>query len=142
MNDKSFLDTNIFIYSFDHSQPEKQLISKKIINNGLSKSSSVISYQVVQEFINVATRKFSIPLSMPDCHKYLSVVLEPLCKIFSSMDLYYQALEIMERWKYSYYDSLIISAAIKGDCSILYSEDLQNHQKIYDLTIVNPFINS
>ena len=139
MKDKSFIDTNIFIYSFDNTTPEKQFISKQIIDKGLSNSNSIISYQVVQEFINVATKKFKTPLSIPDCHKYLSVILEPLCEIFSSIDLYYQALEIMERWKYSFYDSLIISAAIKGNCSILYSEDLQSNQKIYDLTIVNPF---
>ena len=140
MNDKFFIDTNIFIYSFDNSDPEKQFISKRIIDDGLSNSNSIISYQVIQEFINVATKKFSTPLSISDCQKYFSVILEPLCEIFSSIDLYYQALEIMERWKYSFYDSLIISAAIKGNCSVLYSEDLQDHQKIFDLTIVNPFI--
>lgn len=140
MKDKSFIDTNIFIYSFDNSDPEKQFIAKKIIDNGLTNASSIISYQVIQEFINVSTKKFKNPLSIPDCNKYLSVVLEPLCQIFSSIDLYYQALEIMERWKYSFYDSLIISAAIKGSCSVLYSEDLQNQQSIYDLTIINPFI--
>jgi predicted nucleic acid-binding protein len=140
MNDKYFIDTNIFVYSFDNSEVEKQRISKKIIAEANTNLKGIISYQVIQEFINVATKKFKSPLLMPDCNKYLSVVLEPLCEIFASIDLYYQSLEIMERWKYSFYDSLIIAAALKGNCSIIYSEDLKDQQKINDLTIINPFI--
>jgi len=56
-----------------------------------------------------------------------------------SIDLYSQALTIAEKRKYSFYDSLIISAAIYGKCGILYSEDLQHGQIIQKLTIKNPF---
>lgn len=140
MNDKFFIDTNILVYTFDNTDLKKQNKSKEIISTALEKSTGIISYQVIQEFLNVSTRKFKSPLSSTDSQRYLNIVLEPLCEVFSSIELFHQALEIMERWQYSFYDSLIISAAIKADCKLIYSEDLQHKQKIHTLTIINPFI--
>ncbi|MEJ2544107.1 MAG: PIN domain-containing protein [Calditrichaceae bacterium] len=140
MSDKYFIDTNIFIYSFDKNEPAKCDIAKKIIAEALEHSIGMISFQVIQEFLNVALRKFQIPLSIPDSNKYLNLVLEPLCDIFPDIELYHHALDLMERWQYSFYDSLIISAAMRGNCKILYSEDLQHKQKIENLTINNPFL--
>jgi predicted nucleic acid-binding protein len=71
---------------------------------------------------------------------YISKVLFPICKIFPTEQLYYFVLEIKEKFKFSFYDSLIIAAAIEANCKTLYSEDLQHNQKIYDLAIVNPFV--
>lgn len=140
MNDKYFIDTNIIIYSFDQTQKRKKKISQKLIGDALENATGIISYQVIQEFLNVATGKFKAPLSYQDCQKYLNIVLEPLCEVFSSLELYHQTIDIMERWQYSFYDSLIIAAALKGNCSIIYSEDLQHEQKIMDVTIMNPFV--
>jgi predicted nucleic acid-binding protein len=68
------------------------------------------------------------------------MALEPLCEIHSSIQLYHQALDISERWRYSFYDALIISAALQSSCKILYSEDLQHDQNIHDIRIINPFL--
>ncbi|NOZ60494.1 MAG: PIN domain-containing protein [Calditrichaeota bacterium] len=141
MNDKFFLDTNIFIYSFDKSNPAKQERAKELISKALYQFSGCISYQVIQEFLNVATQKFEIPLKKQDCNLYITNVLEPLCEIFSGIELFQDALEIQEGWKYSFYDSLIISAAIRSKSKILYTEDLQHGQRIRDLRIENPFLN-
>lgn len=140
MNDKYFIDTNIFVYTFDASNIEKQNKSKELVANAFENSNGIISYQVIQEFLNVSTKKFQSPLSVADAQRYLTTILEPLCEVFSSIELYHQALEISERWHYSFYDALIISAAIKADCKTIYSEDLQHNQKIQDLQIINPFI--
>jgi predicted nucleic acid-binding protein len=140
MNDKFFIDTNILIYSFDTSDPQKQSIAKQIIRNALTNYTGCISYQVIQEFLNVATQKFTTPLTKDDCYKYMTNVLEPLCEIFSSMELYKDALEIKEGWQYSFYDSLILSAALQVNCNVLYTEDLQHEQRIRNLLIINPFI--
>ena len=140
MKDKYFLDTNIFVYSFNSGEKKKQKVSLELISNALDKQIGCISYQVVQEFLNVATRKFVKPLSIPDCIRYLNSVFEPLCVVYPSIELYNQALEISERWQYSFYDSLIITAAINSECSTLYTEDLHHGQKIKNLTIVNPFL--
>ncbi len=140
MNDKYFIDTNIFVYAFDKDVPDKNKIANNLIKSAIIDHKGCISYQVIQEFLNVSNKKFEVPLSISDCKKYLDSVLSPLCEIFTSVDLYHRALEIMERWQYSFYDSLILAAAIQSDCKILYSEDLQHNQNIQSITIINPFI--
>ncbi len=140
MSAKAFLDTNIFVYSFDRTDPRKRETARHLVSDALENGSGIISSQVVQEFLNVATRKFVIPLSLADAQRYLSVVLEPLCEIYTSPELYHQALEIADAWRLSFYDSLIVAAALRSDCEILYSEDLQAGLKIRGLTVRNPFI--
>jgi len=140
MKGKYFLDTNIIVYSFDFDSLAKQKTARSLISDALNKQSACISYQVVQEFLNVAINKFTPPLSSTDAQKYLNNILEPLCEVHSSILLYQKTIEIQQRWKFSFYDSLIISAAIFSNCSTLYSEDMQHEQKIEDLTIINPFI--
>jgi predicted nucleic acid-binding protein len=80
----------------------------------------------VQEFFNVTTRKFEIPLTSLEAEKYVNQVLILLCEVFANMKLYVKTVKIMERWQYSFYDSLIIAAALPADCKILYTEDLQH----------------
>ncbi len=139
MSAKYFLDTNIFVYAFDFANPKKQKRANELIKTALENNTGCISFQVIQEFVNVATRKFAIPLSIPDCTKYLNTVLSPLCEVFVSIELYSRTLDVMERWRFSFYDSLIVASALQAGCSILYSEDLQHQQKIEDLVINNPF---
>jgi len=142
MSDKFFLDTNILIYSFDRESLAKRRRAAALIAEALDESRGVISYQVVQEFLSAALRKFSSPFKPADAEHYLTVVLEPLCTVFASVVLFHQAIDIAGRWKYSFYDALIISSALQAECSILYSEDLQHGQKIGSLRIVNPFLES
>ena len=140
MNDKFFLDTNILVYTFDEENPEKRSRARSLVADALAGSRGVISYHVAQEFLNSALRRFAKPLSPADAERYLTVVLEPLCAVFASVELLHQAIDISGRWKYSFYDSLVIASALQAGCSVLYSEDLQHGQKIGDLRILNPFI--
>jgi predicted nucleic acid-binding protein len=140
MSDKYFLDTNIFVYSFDDTQPEKKARALNLIAEALQTNNGVVSTQVIQEFLNVATRKFSVPMKPEDGKVYLRKVMHPLCHVFPDLDLYQTALDILQKTGYSFYDSLILSGALRGECAILYSEDLQSGQQIDGLKIVNPFI--
>jgi len=142
MNDKFFMDSNIPIYTFDSRFPNKQKKAHELVATALRTRKGIISFQVVQEFLNVATRKFETNLTQQEAEKYLNQVLAPLCEVFSSMELYIQAVKVMDRWQYSFYDSLIIAAALEANCKILYSEDLQHGQIIETLTITNPFLES
>lgn len=140
MSDKRFfIDTNIFVYSFDTRDTRKQNTAREMIAYALQQGQGCISYQVIQEFLNVATRKFSTPLTTSDAQIYLSNVLTPLCDVYASPGLFQHALEVAHHWRYSLYDSLIIAAAQKSECQILYSEDLQHQQTLDQLTIINPF---
>ena len=134
-----FLDTNILVYTFDATHPAKQARARELVEHALEHRTGVISYQVVQELLNVATRKFARPLGPQQAQRYLNEVLEPLCGVFAGIDLYRKALALQERWRYSFYDCLIIASALQAGCRTLYSEDLQNGQSIETLTIVDPF---
>jgi len=79
-------------------------------------------------------------MSYKDSQRFLTIVLEPLCEVFSSLELYHRALEIMDQWRYSFCDSLIIASAVQADCALLYTEDMQHGQKIMNLTINDPFV--
>ncbi|RLD09229.1 MAG: VapC toxin family PIN domain ribonuclease [Chlamydiae bacterium] len=139
MSAKFFIDTNIFVYTFDSTALIKQKKSQKIIAGALESGLGVISYQVVQEFINVATRKFKNPMSVHECRQYVETIMQPLCEIYPTFDLYKKSLETMNDTGYSFYNSLILSASIISHCKTLYSEDLQAGHKISGVTIRNPY---
>jgi predicted nucleic acid-binding protein len=140
MNDRFFLDTNIFAYSFDQSAPAKSLKSVQLIRQALTGQKGVISYQVVQEFFNLALKRFSQPMKPAEAEQYLTTVLNPLLAVHSSQALYAEALHLHAKSKLSWYDSLIVSAAIQARCDLLYTEDLQHGQMFGTLRVTNPFL--
>src|SRR4051812_37044710 len=114
-----FLDTNIFVYSFDLTSQRKSELAKKLIRQALLTRKGVISYQVIQEFFNVASRKFSEPLKPLELRQYLSTVLVPLLSVHSSPALFSEALTLQQEHRLSWYDSLIVASAMQAQCSLL-----------------------
>jgi len=139
MSARFFLDTNIFVYSFDASSPKKAAKSTKLIRSAIETRGGIVSYQVVQEFFNVALRRFAKPMSSADAEQYLSTTFRPLLSVHSSPALYGEALRIGARFRLAWYDSLIVASALEGQCDLLYSEDFQNGQQFESVVISNPF---
>jgi predicted nucleic acid-binding protein len=139
MSGRFFIDTNVFVYSFDDRQPDKKVRALALISDALQTGNGMISWQVMQEFLNVSTRKFLVPLKPEDAKLYLQKVLHPLCQVFPDVDLYSAALEIMTKSGYSFYDSLIIASAQRCGCVTLYSEDLHSGHLVDNVKIINPF---
>jgi predicted nucleic acid-binding protein len=140
MSDKYFLDTNIFVYSFDSNDPRKAQIAEELVTRGVGSKSGVISYQVVQEFMNVSLRQFKAMMTVPELEVYFLKVLLPMMTIPSSSRLFLEALRQQSANQLSWYDSLIVAAAIQGGCKVLYSEDLQHGRHFGDLVVQNPFL--
>ncbi len=134
-----FLDTNIFVYTFDRRDRQKQARARGLVERALGTGDGVVSSQVVQEFLSVALRKFERPLSNEQALRYLREVLDPLCSVFPNISLYETALSLHRRWRFNFYDALIVAAALESNCKVLYSEDLQDGQEIESLTVSNPF---
>ncbi len=139
MSDRFFIDTNVFVYSFDATAKRKQQIARELVASALSQNTGMISYQVIQEFLNVATQKFAQPLTPQDAKQYLTQVLYPLCEVFPTESLYSAALDLSIETQYSFYDSLILAAAVAGGCRTLHSEDLCHGRTVAGVTIQNPF---
>jgi len=134
-NAKFFLDTNIIIYAHSDVEPEKQKIAQGIISN----NDTTISTQVLQEAANTLTRKFK------HTWKEVSKVLEEAATNnilhTNTNDTIMAACNVADRYGFSFYDSLIIAAALEFGCDTLYSEDLHDGQLVENsLTIVNPFL--
>jgi predicted nucleic acid-binding protein len=138
MSARYFLDTNILVYTFDRTAPRKRKRATELVAAALQ-GRGAISFQVVQEFLNVALRKFAQPMAISEAQAYLDAVLVPLCRIHSGPELYRDALAAKLRWRFSFYDSLIVAAAIGSGCDVLYSEDLQHGQQLGTLQVVDPF---
>jgi predicted nucleic acid-binding protein len=134
-----FLDTNTLVYTFDKTAPEKQAKAQQLLEQALL-GEGCISFQVIQEFLNLAVRKFDPPLTAMQAKRYLHTTLEPLCLVYADVELYQRALDVRDRWRFSFYDSLIVAAALEAGCTTLYSEDLQHNQKVETLAIINPFL--
>jgi predicted nucleic acid-binding protein len=134
-----FLDTNVLVYAFDHFSPIKRKKAHSLITDGIKTSRAVISWQVAQEFMSLATKKFASVIDSVEVSRVLKDLIRPLWRVQPSYELFQLATELHKKHKYSYYDSLILSASIESGCDILYSEDFQNGQNIRDLEITNPF---
>jgi len=133
-----FLDTNIFVYSFDDSAPAKRDRARELVQMALD-GNGVISWQVAQEFLNVALHRFERPLTSREAAEYLDEVLAPLCRVFPTPDVLRDALATHTETGFHYYDSLIVAGAIASGARTLYTEDLQSGRELRGVQIENPF---
>lgn len=130
----AFLDTNILVYA--QQTGPKATISQDLIAQG-----GTISVQVLNELTNVLRKKDNrswrdIELVLDD----VDAALDPALPLTIATTR--AALALARDHGFSYYDALIIAAAIETGCDVLYSEDLQHGRSIGRLAIVNPFLGS
>ena len=134
-----FLDSNIFVYLFDEGAHEKRSIAEAITRNAIEARAGCISFQVVQETLNVLTRKLAVPVTTADAQGFLHKMLTPLWRVMPSQKLYSEAIALQRRLRMSFYDSLIVAAALEAGCKRLLTDDMQDGQRIEGLRIENPF---
>jgi len=139
MSGKFFLDTNVFAYTFDTTAPAKAKRAVRLVRSAVDTGKGIVSYQVVQEFFNVAFRRFRQPMSVAEAEQYLITVFRPLLAVHSSPALYVESLRIAGKHRLAWYDSIIVASALEGQCDTLYSEDFQHGREIEGLKIENPF---
>ena len=136
--DRVFLDTNIILYAYDISAGEKHQVAKKILLDLWDSGLGVISTQVLQEFFVNVTQKIPNPLD----NRLARDIVSDLLKwdvVVNDGESILEAVEILLRYGYSFWDSLIIEAAIRGGAGALLSEDLTHGQTINGVAIENPF---
>ena len=137
MSAEDFIDTNVLVYLFDETDADKRQRAESIVHRSLESGTGCISYQVVQETMNVVTRKLG---ATPEAaRRLLDDVLVPLWQVNPSPTLYQRAINLQGQYRFSFYDSLIVAASLEAGCVRLYTEDLQHGQQIQDLTVQNPF---
>jgi len=139
MSGKVFWDTNVLVYAFDASSPQKRDTSRVLLREGIRNGAICFSWQVIQEFANVALHKFERPMPIAELKNFVDNVLFPHCDVYPSRTLYARALEIHAKTQYRFYDCLIVAGAVEAGVETMYSEDLQDGRRIGSVRIVNPF---
>ncbi len=137
---KVFLDTNVLVYMHDHRESSKQHVAEELVRKAIAHEKPCISSQVVGEFCNVMRTKTDKMLPAETVGTIVSEFLAPLLAHTPSVDFYLRTLELHQKYSLSFYDALIVQAALDLGCTTLYSEDLQPGQTFGSLTIVNPFV--
>lgn len=134
-----FLDSNVFVYLFDETDARKCELARQVVSSALGDGNGVISFQVVQETLHVITRKLKVAVKPEDALVFLREALQPMWRVQPSAGLYARALGLQGKVALSFYDSLIVAAALEAGCKRLLSEDLQHGQRIEGLRVENPF---
>jgi predicted nucleic acid-binding protein len=135
---RRFLDTNVLVYLFDGAARAKQARAQQLLEEAVREGFALISTQVLQEFFVAVTRKLAVPLSHDAAQRAVRDLTQlPTVEISAEMVL--RAIVAMRRYRLSFWDSLILQAALHGGATTLYSEDLQHGRTIETLTIQNPF---
>ena len=137
--DKFFLDTNILVYAYEKQSGDKHEISKKILLAGLESENLYISTQVIGEFINIIKRKLEGKFNI----KIINTVIDlfaPESVVSVDFSCTKRALNFLERYKISFWDSQILASAEKCGARAVISEDLNNLQQYFSLNVINPFI--
>lgn len=138
MIDKVFVDTNVFVYSFDHEDLRKQQIAHSLIYEAGSTGALVLSTQVLQELYVSITQKIAYPLPREDALEAIRLWRNHTI-VQITPDIIYESAELSAKMKLSFWDGLIVVSAQTQGCTTIYTEDLQDGQKIGGLTIRNPF---
>lgn len=139
MKDKIFLDTNVIVYAHDRSSGKKHTIAMEIMEYLWERKKGVISVQVMQEFYVCVTTKILKPLPLKVARKILEYLLN-WDVIINDEYITIKAINLQEKYRFSFWDSLIVQSAIQSQAYTLFSEDLSDGQIIKNVKIVNPFV--
>ena len=134
---RSLLDTNVLVYADASDEPEKQKLAIALITATRSAGTAVLSTQVLQEYVNVALRKLRLP------HELIRQRIgfyRRFDMVTTSADLIAGALDLHVLRSLSFYDALIVQAAIVGGCERVLSEDMQHGAVLGGVRIENPFV--
>jgi predicted nucleic acid-binding protein len=135
----TFIDTNVLVYLFDADAPEKKARALELFAATTLADEAVLSTQVLQEFFVTVTRKLQTPLPLDRAEQVVSE-LASLPMVSVDAPLVLRGIARQRTTGYSFWDALIIEAALAGGAERLLTEDLQNGQVIDGLRIENPFM--
>jgi predicted nucleic acid-binding protein len=134
MPGRVFLDSNILIYAFSESEPEKRAIARDLWRH----PDAWVSTQVINEVSSVLSRKFKI--AFRDVDKVIDEICRTLPVLTVDLVIIREAIALAEDHPHSYFDALMLAAAAHLGCETLFSEDLQHGGRIRGLQILNPFL--
>jgi len=136
---KSFVDSNVVVYLFDQDSPKKKAAAQRILQTEASVGNILLSTQALQEFYVTVTRKLAKPLK-PETALEAVTRFSAFPLVIVDMPLILSAIRRSQKDSISFWDSLVIDAALKGGAQRLWSEDLQHGRMVNGMRIENPFL--
>jgi predicted nucleic acid-binding protein len=133
---RSFIDTNVLVYTDDAADPAKQRRALDLIAELRGERTSAVSVQVLQEYFVTVTRKLGVD---PGIARRKVELLAEFHVVVPDVEDVLAAIDLHRLHGFSLWDALVIQAATQSGCSVLYSEDMQDGRQIGGLRIVNPF---
>ena len=141
MSDKAFFDTNVLVYAFDRSEPEKGAVARRLIHDLGAQGNLVLSTQVLQEFYVAVTKAGRSILPRGKAEEIVNDLAEyPLLQV--DRTIISLAMKRHQEGAFSFWDSLILESALRSGCTQLLTEDMHDGLTIDSLTIRNPFVAS
>jgi predicted nucleic acid-binding protein len=138
MKERVFVDTNVLVYLFDADDPAKQRMVQNLLSNRDLRARLILSTQVLQEFYVSVTRKLATPLDPEAAFQAVQdLAAFPVVQIDPPLILL--AIQRSRKAKVSFWDALILEAALTAGAILLYSEDFQDGSVYGGLRIANPF---
>jgi predicted nucleic acid-binding protein len=134
---RSFFDTNVLVYTDDRGSPAKQRAALDLFEEHFKAGSGVISLQVLQEYFVAATRKLRVDAAIAREKVELFAALDT---VVPGLDDLLAAIDLHRLHQISPWDALVVRAAQRAGCAILYSEDLQHDRSFDGVRVVNPFV--
>ena len=133
-----FFDTNVLIYAIDEGQEAKYEVADELVQRYLVDGGGIISVQVLREFYSVS-RRLANPLSEEQAQKMVEY-FSTFNTLSEDASMVLGAVRRTRAFSLSFWDALIVEAAIKGGADRLFTDDLQHGQVIEGLRIENPFL--
>jgi predicted nucleic acid-binding protein len=131
-----FVDTNVFIYALDEADPQKQRAAREWRNQLWTSRRGRTSFQVLQEFYVKATHRWPGHVSAARAEVRDLMAWRPLA---ASSAILQESWKVQDRYRFSFWDALVVAAARTASCTYLLTEDLQSGQQLDGLLVVNPF---
>ena len=140
MTGKVFVDTNVLVYCRDASEPDKQEHAQAWLSALWERRTGRLSFQVLQEFYVTVTAKLALGLS-PESARLNVRQLLAWKPVTVDDRLLEEAWRLQDRYRFPWWDALIVAAAQISACGYLLSEDFQDGMEMGDLKVLNPFLN-
>ena len=134
-----FVDTNVLVYAYDSTAGKKWRTSSEVLSSLWIHRTGIVSTQVIQELFVSLTQKVKHPIQPETAREIISDLLRwPL--VVNGGGNILQAVDLQIRYHFSFWDSLILQAAVVSKSEFLLTEDFQDGQVIESVTVVNPFL--
>jgi predicted nucleic acid-binding protein len=138
MSDKMFVDTNVLVYAHDVDAGGRHEVAVRLVAELWETRRAVISTQVLQEFYVNATRKIPSPLPRGTARRIVKTYAVWQTELVGPPEILL-ASELEEQHRLSFWDALIVAAALKGGASTILTEDMSPGRSISGVRIENPF---